>query len=155
MRRLAPIAAKAKAPEASIADRVAYATALAAQTERVFFHDRLWLGYQRYMLGTNYNCWAETCPPIDLDASVESMPPAMQREYVRRERRFRDQQEERWRAAQIGLDIIANDNGTTDGRAAAMLALDCLAKINTDRFGRAREIAALQRRVGRWLRAHP
>lgn len=155
MRRLAPIAAKAKAPEASIADRVAYATALAAQTERVFFHDRLWLGYQRYMLGTNYNCWAETCPPIDLDASVESMPPAMQREYVRRERRFRDRQEERWRAAQIGLDIIANDNGTTDGRAAAMLALDCLAKINTDRFGRAREIAALQRRVGRWLRAHP
>lgn len=155
MRRAATAFAQASAPGASAADRIAYAQVLADQPERLFFHDRLYSGYQRLMLATSYGCWSPPCPPVHVEAAVSAMPPEVRQAYVRRERRLRDRQEERWQAVQVLLPVVDAERGTADGRAAAQLALECLGRINTERFGRAAEVAALQRRLRTWLRTHP
>ncbi len=155
MRRAATAFARASAPGASAADRISYAQLLADQPERLLFHDRLYSGYQRLILATSYGCWSPPCPPVQVEAALSAMPPEVRRAYVRRERRLRDRQEERWQAVQVLLPVVDADRGTDDGRAAARLALECLGRITTERFGREAEVAALQRRLRTWLRTHP
>ncbi|HEY2945614.1 MAG TPA: hypothetical protein VGN09_24490 [Vicinamibacteria bacterium] len=130
MRRLAALFEKSR----DAAGRYAYAAYLADHTERVFFNDRLWRGFQ-------------TSAFLDRRPRPELMSPEQYAALVRNERAFRDAQEERWRAFLI-LEQIAREHPRMElGRRAASKALQCLGRINTDRFGRTEEIAAARQRL--------
>lgn len=116
--------------------KLTFAEYLAANQERLLFNDTLWNGFQR---GALY-------------AGKEGRFNAQERAAaIRQERELKDAQEEFWQAYVIFHDIVRQSGRTPLGRKAAEKAMQCLVQINTERFGRADEIAAKQRELGRWL----
>jgi tetratricopeptide (TPR) repeat protein len=119
-------------PEASIR----FAAFLNENSERVYFNDRLWGGYQSYAL------WADN----DYRFTKE------EREWQRtQERQFKDDQEERWRAHLLLRDVVNGSAPIAVRRRAAALDLECLVRLST-RFGRAEEIRTAIAEMRGWLR---
>src|SRR5260370_5067768 len=109
---------------------------LIANSNRVYFNDALWLGFQRYALF----------------ASNESRVTREERQaLMASERKLKDDQEELWRAYLILRDVV-RDAGKTDlGSKAAKLAIRCLRGFS-DRFGRESEIQKADVEISNWLR---
>lgn len=125
----------------------AYGAFLADNSERVFFNDRLWHGFQMWALmplGSERDYYENVNHHKNLPA--EEVPGIREAE-----RRFKDDQEEYWRAYQI-LNQVADQAGKTPlGLRAATKAIVALRRIQPDRFGRAQEIQAADTRLTNWL----
>ncbi len=120
-----------------MAARVDMAEFLADNSTSIYFNPTLWGGFQNEAL------------PAGKDTRLTR---AERDRLLAAERRLRDQQEEHWRAYQLAQDVVKAEGRTELGRRAARLAIRCLRRINTDRFGRAKEIAAADVALTRWLR---
>ena len=109
---------------------------LSANSEKVYFNDHLWSGFQRYALYA------------DQDSRFTEVE---RRRQTVTERRLKDDQEELWRAHLILRDVV-HDSGKSDlGRRAARLAIQCLRQIS-ERFERQNEIRAADVELSVWLR---
>lgn len=109
---------------------------LAANSERIYFNDTLWSGFQRHALF----------------ASTDSRLTRTERQkLVVAQRKLKDDQEELWRAYLILLEVVREADTTDLGRRAARLAIRCLRQIS-DRFEREKEIRAAEIELSSWLR---
>jgi len=114
-----------------------FAEYLGNNSERVYFNDTLWDGFQ------NYSLFAQSDPRLTR---------AERDTFVSGERDLRDMQEERWRAYLILNSIVERGGKTPLGRRSALLALRCLRGIATQRFGRETMIREADIRLSNWLR---
>jgi hypothetical protein len=130
--------------EGSLRRRYEYGVFLADHSERVFFNDLLWSGYQQYAMLHREDRRAATPDLLGADEQAA---------FVERERRFKDAQEERWRAFVVLDDVVARAGNSSLGRRAARKAIEALDRIHTERFGRAAEIDAARTRLVVWLRS--
>lgn len=134
-------------PERHLEAQYAYGAFLADNSERVFFNDRLWHGFQMWALmplGSERDSYETVNHHQSLPA--EEVPGIREAE-----RKFKDDQEEYWRAYQI-LNQVADQAGKTPlGLRAATKAIVALRRIRPDRFGRAQEIQAADTRLTNWL----
>jgi hypothetical protein len=120
MGQLARLYAAANSPEA----KYKLAEFISANTDRIYFNDALWQGYQRYAL----------------QASGDSRLTRSERQQLLGiERKLKDDQEERWRAYLILSEIVRDSGDAALRRKAALLGMTCLRAIS-DRFGREEEI---------------
>ncbi len=109
---------------------------LMANSNRIYFNDALWRGYQRYALS----------------ASSESRVTREERQaLIAGERKLKDEQEERWRAYLILRDVVRDAGKTDVGRRAAKLAILSLRGLS-DRFERESEIRKADIELSNWLR---
>ncbi len=132
MRQLAALHAAAVTPQA----KFDLAQFLDQNQERVYFNDRLWHYFQRYVFAT------------DTDSRLSAEERTRQ---IALERELKDVQEERWRAYQLFREVIAEEGKSPLGRRAAQRAISCLRRINP-RFGREDEIRQGDIELSRWLR---
>jgi len=145
MRTLARLraAAPTETPEEALRRQYEYGAFLADHSERVFFNDLLWSGFQRY---------AYLSFPSNRDGRPALLGDEESRALLENERRFKDAQEERWQAYLV-LDRVVDAAGHSSlGERAARKAIECLEGIRTDRFGRDDEIKAGRQRLIGWLR---
>jgi hypothetical protein len=141
IRQLASLYAEASRPGNGLSERneakYKMAEFLAANSERIYFNDRLWSGLQRYAL----------------IAAKDTRLNRRQRErLIQSERKLKDDQEERWRAYLLLRDIVSQSDDAGLKRRAAQLAVRCLRMINTDRFGREEQIQRAQIEISASLR---
>jgi len=123
-----------------------YGAFLADHSERVFFNDLLWSGFQRY---------AYLSSPSNREGKPALLGDEASRALLENERRFKDAQEERWQAYLV-LDRVVEAAGHSSlGERAARKAIECLERIRTDRFERDAEIKAGRQRLIGWLRQRP
>jgi hypothetical protein len=109
---------------------------IGTHSERVYFNDTLWYGFQRPALS----------------ASTDSRLTLSEREtMMSAERKLLDEQEERWRAYLILRDVVRDSGKSTTGRKAAQLALQFLRGIS-GRFDRSQEIFQADLELIAWLR---
>jgi hypothetical protein len=134
MKRMATLSAAA---DESPAGKFALGAYLAENTERLYFNDMLWGGYQSYVF----------------QADSDSRLTAAEREtLLAAERKLKDDQEERWRAYQLLREVTRDAGAKSElGRRSANLALQCLRRIS-DRFGRAADIRKADLELSQWLR---
>lgn len=125
-------AAEGGDPEASIQ----FAAFLNEHSERVYFNDRLWNGFQSYVMLA--------------DADYRFTKEERERQRAA-ERKFKDDQEERWRAHLILRDVVNGSAPVAVKRRAAALDLECLMRLSS-RFGRAEEIRTAIVEMRTWLR---
>ena len=138
MRRLATWHEQAKmdGPGKQLA-RYQMAEFLSANSERVYWNDRIWGGLQRYAMT------AET--------EVRATP--SEREIlIRNQRKLKDEQEERWQAYLILRTIIRETDDKELKRRATRLAIQCTRHLYNDRFGRQDELQAADIELSKWLR---
>ncbi|MDQ2898955.1 MAG: hypothetical protein M3Y07_04045 [Acidobacteriota bacterium] len=135
MRQLAPLYA-----DANQLDEATYKMAeyIGANPEKIYFNDELWSGLQRYAL---------------FAAKDGRLTRDERRRQIRLERKFKDDQEERWRAYLLLRGVVRRSGGTDVGRKAARLAIRDLRGIS-ERFGRVGEIRAADVELSRWLNVH-
>lgn len=108
---------------------------LAGNSERLYFNDALWHGFQGYAL---------------VAESDSRLTGQERRRLLAAERKLKNDQEELWRANLI-LREVAREAGATDlGRRAARLGVRCLRRISR-RFGREKDIRAADRDLSGWL----
>lgn len=119
-------------PEASIR----FAAFLNENSERVYFNDRFWNGYQTYAM------------LADADYRFTKEERERQRGA---ERKFKDDQEERWRAHLLLRDVVNGSAPIAVRRRAAALDLECLVRLSV-RFGREEEIRSAIAEMRGWLR---
>jgi hypothetical protein len=117
----------------------AYADFLASNSNRIFFNDGLWWGFQSAVFTSREN-HAFPKPSAERLTRVQTL-----------ERKLKDEQEEYWRAYKVLNGIVLKAGPTPLGKQAARRAIVCLRRINTDRFGRLDEIHAADRRLSSWL----
>ena len=153
MRHLARLHAGANDPSLSNDQRLeaqfAYAVFLEKHSTQVFFNDMLWHGFQRYaFLGSEIDS-----PCISpAFAHCQGLTREERNRFLKKERRVKDDQEERWRAYKILESVIKEAGHSELGNRAAARALKCLKLINTDRFGREDEVDSAIRRLSNWGR---
>jgi hypothetical protein len=140
MRQLAALFHEANrtdlAPPQLQAARYKMAEFLVANSNRIYFNDALWFGFQRYALFS----------------SSESRLTREEREaLLANERKLKDDQEERWRAYLILRDVVRDAGQTELGRRAANLAIRSLRGLS-DRFERQSEIRKADIELTSWLR---
>ncbi len=140
MRRLAVLYGEAYRADAPGTEALEAKFALAQyyfdNDERILFNDRLWNGYQSYFFYGAKDTRL-TAPERLRQAAVE--------------RKFKDDQEERWRAYLILREVVTEAGPTPLGRRAAELAIRCLRRIS-ERFDRPNEIRDGDIELFRWLR---
>jgi len=110
---------------------------LSNNSERVYFNDTLWDGFQNHALTVN---------------SDARLTRDERERFVSGERDLRDVQEERWRAFLMLNEIVDRAGKTPLGRKSARLALRCLRGIAAQRFGREEAIQQADVRLSNWLR---
>jgi len=120
-----------------------YGAFLADDSERVFFNDLLWFGFQRY---------AYLSSPSNRDGKPALLGDEASRALLENERRFKDAQEERWQAYLVLDQVVEGAGHSRLGVRAAWKAIECLNRIATGRFGRESEVNAARIRLTRWLR---
>jgi hypothetical protein len=137
------VAAPTETPQEALDRRYEYGAFLADHSERVFFNDLLWYGYQRYAY-------------LQLQLDRDRRPALLGEDEIRplltNERRFKDAQEERWQAYLVLDQVVEGAGHSVLGERAARKAIECLERINTERFGRDSEVNAARVRLTRWLR---
>lgn len=154
LRQLARLFAETKnperTPEQTLEAQFAYAAFLEEHSTQIFFNDMLWHGFQRYAFMTGE--MNQPCNEYQLcnDPDCHGLAGEERTSFLKKERKVKDEQEERWRAYKI-LEKIRERAGHTEiGDRAAARALKCLKLINTDRFGREDEIKPAIRRLSNW-----
>jgi hypothetical protein len=140
MRELAALYKAAFASERSSHERLEakyrFAEFLSRNSVGIYFNDRLWMGFQRYVF----------------TASQDSGLTRSERDaLIAAERKLKDEQEEYWRAYQILRDVVREAGATDLGRKAAQLAIRCLRRISVERFGREEEIRRGDIELSSWL----
>jgi hypothetical protein len=154
LRHLARLHAEAGNPALtsgqSLDAQFAYAAFLEEHSTQVFFNDMVWSGFQRYAyLTTKLNSPCTDYYPGN-DPDCQGLTGAERESFLKKERKIKDEQEERWRAYKI-LDKVREKAGRSElGNRAAARALKCLKLINTERFGRQEEIDSGIRRLSNW-----
>ena len=156
LRRLARLHAEAANPDLSseqiMEAQFAFAAFLEEHSTQLFFNDMVWHGFQRYAFLTT----ELDSPCIDKfprnDPDCQGLTGNERESFLKKERKVKDDQEERWRAYKI-LDKIREKAGHSElGNRAAARALKCLILINTERFGRREEIDPAIRRLSNWTK---
>ena len=110
---------------------------LSANSERVYWNDRIWGGVQRYAMV----------------AETETRATRDEREtLIRNQRKLKDEQEERWQAYLILRTIIRETDDKELKRRATRLAIQCTRHLYNDRFGRQDELQAADIELSKWLR---
>lgn len=118
--------------------------------DHIFFNRTLWSGLQHVKLSVP--TWHTPCPgpdcykklrdrdghtifciaPFYTDQDVKAI--------AKQNRRLQDTQEERWRAANLLMEVARKAGYTPIGRKAVSIAMDSLHNMNQWRFGREREL---------------
>lgn len=109
---------------------------LIANTEKIYFNDRVWYMFQSDALVADKE--------YRLNAAERNL-------LLEQERELRDSQEERWRGYLILREVIAESSDLPLRRRAAVAALNALVQIS-ERFGRATDIATALKELKSWLR---
>jgi hypothetical protein len=123
-----------------------YASFLEANSTGIFFNDMLWHGYQTWSF--------ISIKGEHLGYRYDGLTRKERDDFIKKERRIRDDQEERWRAYRIFSSIVDEAGPSELGIRAAKKALICLGKISSGRFGRKDEIGHGQAHLIGWLRKH-
>jgi hypothetical protein len=122
----------------------AYGSFLEEHSTQVFFNDMFWSGLQTWsFLGKKFY-GAEGFPsPTD----AQGLTREERESSLAQERRIKDEQEERWRAYEILINVAQKAGRSELGIRATAKALRCLRLINTGRFGREEEIDSAVKRL--------
>ncbi|MBI2687566.1 MAG: tetratricopeptide repeat protein [Acidobacteria bacterium] len=134
MRQMAALYKTASAGE--VAAKFRLAAYLSGNSDRIYFNDRLWNGYQRHALAAGSDS-RFTRPERERQIAIE--------------RKLKDDQEELWRAHLILREVVRDEGPSELGKRAAALAIQCVRRLS-DRFERAEEIRAADIELSRWLR---
>lgn len=136
MREMAALYRDASRSEEPLPAKFKLAAYLSENSERIYFNDRLWSGYQSYVFQ---------------GGKEHRFTRAERDRQIALERKLKDDQEELWRAHLI-LREVAKEAGPTDfGRRSAELAIRCLRRLS-ERFDRPAEILAAEIELARFLR---
>jgi hypothetical protein len=150
MHAAAALLARTREPSLSTNERLKaryeYGVFLAANPDRLYFNDLLWMGFQTYVFIDGRGRWGN-------EESRDGLTARERKELKRSDRKLSDDQEERWKSFHV-LEAVAREAGHSElGRKAAVQLLDALVKINTNRFGREEEIESAVSTWKRWLRS--
>ena len=116
--------------------RYQFAAYLSANSNRIYFNDSLWQGYQAYAF----------------QAGSDSRLTRSERDtMIAGERKLQDDQEELWRAYLILRDTVRQAGNSDIGRRSAALPVRDLRRISS-RFGRAADIRKADSELSKWLR---
>jgi hypothetical protein len=119
-----------------------YASFLEGHSTGIFFNDMLWHGIQTSVF-------------LDKERNgLQGLTKNERDQFLKQERKTRDEQEERWRAYHILANVVDKTGHTELGKTAAIKAIRCLDLINTDRFDRADEIDQARKKLLNWLQEH-
>jgi hypothetical protein len=134
-------------PEQRLRASYDYAEFLSNNSERVFFNDWVWHHFQTWTFTPD----TDTREGFFGEFNYRALSTDEASQYRKRERQFRDEQEEYWRAYRIFNGIVEQAGHTDLGRKAATRALFCLRRISPERFDRRSEIRAADIRLNNWL----
>jgi hypothetical protein len=135
-------------PERHLNAVLEYASFLASHEDGIFFNDMLWDGFQTAAFVYRN---PDTREPDRPGGDHPPSPDEERKQFERKERRLRDDQEEYWRAYKILSGVVDQAGPTPLGKRAAALAVSCLRRINVNRFGRADEINDADTKLSTWL----
>jgi len=133
MREMAVLYKNANDPEG----KYKLALYLSENSERIYFNDSLWNGYQSYVF---------------TGATEYRFTRAERERQIALERKLKDDQEERWRAHLILQEVVKEAGPSPLGIRAARLSIACLDRIS-ERFRRPDEIRAAQIELIKFLRS--
>jgi hypothetical protein len=126
-----------------------YAAFLNDHPNGIFFNNTLWFGWQRRVFLD-----VEQFPDEANARNSQGLTKAEREAFLQMERKLRDNQEERWRAAKILMGIVRESKQSDISRRAAKRALTALNNINIVRFGREREIQSAIQEMKQWLKCN-
>jgi hypothetical protein len=135
MRRLQSLHGEAARAGSGGEARYRLAEYLSENSNRLYFNDALWHGFQRYAL---------------VAESDSRLNGEERRRLLAAERKPKDDQEELWRAYLILREVVREAGASDLGQRAARLGVRCLRRISS-RFGREGEIRAGDIELSGWL----
>jgi hypothetical protein len=136
MREMAVLYRDANRSEDPLPAKFKLAAYLSENSDRIYFNDRLWSGYQRHAFS---------------GGREQRFTRAERESQIALERKLKDDQEELWRAHLILREVVKESGPTDLGRRSAELAIRCLRRLS-ERFDRPAEILAAEIELTRFLR---